>query len=601
MVAVMPPSARLPVAGLGLGLFVLQLWHALARLSSIHHATFDLAMYSRLAWGIAGGDGWLPILDTHFIAAHASVALLPLGLLGRLLGTPEVLLTAQAACLAAVVWPLSRIGGRRFGAPGAVAAALLWALYPNLGHVAAYEFHPGSLAMLPLAFGLDALDRRDGRALGWSVVGVLACRADFALMTAVIGVVALRQDALVGVGRRIAVGSAAYFALVALLAPRLFEGGVTSASLHFGHWGGSPLGVIPALLTRPGDVLEHFAQTLRLLYPLKVLAPLLLLPLLRPWLLLIALPPLALNLLSAFPTTVHLYSHYLTPAIAPLIYAALDGAAGASLRLRTGLLWGAVMCAGAGSIAAGGYPWSRDYPASAFVPDAATADRAAVLAAIPDGASVQAPDPLLPHLSERRVVHRAPPPERGTEFVVLDVAHRQRFGGTATLLRTQQEPQVQRWLARADHGVVQVSDSLLLLRRGGDPRAGVAARYFTGGAAGPDRGAGSGAVLTDCLAVTGATLEGAALELRLRARGGCPADLAIRLGSAERPEHVQLLFDGVLSPVHLRAGDTLRSTHTLPPEVSATIARGGLRIGALRTSGAPPNKHDPPSVAVTLH
>ena len=53
-----------------------------------------------------------------------------------------MLLAAQSLALALAAWPLSLIGARRFGPRGGVAAALAYLLYPNLGHVATYEFHP---------------------------------------------------------------------------------------------------------------------------------------------------------------------------------------------------------------------------------------------------------------------------------------------------------------------------------------------------------------------------------------------------------------------------------------------------------------------------
>lgn len=594
----MPRSARLAVGALGIALLSLYLWHAMSRLSAVHHQTYDLALYSRLAWGVAGGDAWVSIRDTNFLAAHTSLVLIPLGLLGRLIGTPVVLLTAQALCLAAVVVPLSRMGARRFGGRGAVAAALLWALYPNLGHVAAYEFHPGNLGILPLAWALDALDRRDGRALWRWAACAVACRADFALITLLLGVVAMGSapgDGLRDSGRRLLVASMGYFAVVVLLVPSLISGGVPSTALHFARWGGNPLGVLPALLSRPQDVIAHFAAPERLRYPFMVLGPLLLLPLLRPRLLLLALPPLALNLISEFPTTVHLYSHYLTPAIPILIYAALDAVAGLSTRRRPVALAACVLAAAVGSIVAGGHPWSLDYPAAAFAQDDATAARRAVLEQIPDGASVQAPDSLLPHLSQRSIVHRSPPPERGTDFVVLDIAHRQRFAGSATLLRTQQEPGVRTWLARTDHGLILARGGLLLLRRGADPRGGPLRKYFVGGVRGE-----SAPRLTACLAVLGAHLSGDELSLQLRAEGPCPSDLAIRIGARDRPSHVQLLFDGLLSPAHLQSGDGLRSVHRLPARLAAEIAEFGLYIGALRTSGSPPSPSDPYALRVNL-
>jgi hypothetical protein len=249
----------------------------------------------------------------------------------------------------------------------------------------------------------------------------------------------------------------------------------------------------------------------------------------------------------------------------------------------------------AGHIVAGGLPGSLGFDSAAFRADADTHARRSLLARIPQGASVQAPDPLLPHLSERRSVHRAPPPERGTEFVALDVAHRRLFARQESLLRTVQEPIVRSWLARRDHRVVFAARDLILLRRGRSPRGGLAARYLQGSAP-PD----SGQALSACLAVLGAELSGELLHLQLVARGACPHDLAIRLGASAREGRADLLCDGLLSPAHLRRGDSVRSTHALSAAERQAILARGLYLGALRSSGARPEPDDPKSLRVPV-
>lgn len=574
-------------------------WQAAQRVATFHNHTFDLAEYARLAWGLAHGSFWDPIVDTPFWGGHLSFVLAPLGLLGRLFGTVRVLLAAQALCMALTALPLARIGARRLGPHGALVAAAAYLLHPNLGHVASYEFHPGNLALLPLSFALDALDRRAPRALcGWALAIVL-CRADLSLVTLMLGTTALVLNASPPALRRagvwIALGSLAYFALALWLQVRhaRVQG---SAALHFGVWGGSPLGLVAVLFDDPARVLAHFGAPERLVYLPKILAPLLLLPLLAPDWLLPALPLIAINLISAFPTTTWLDSHYLTPALPTLVVAALHAAA----RLRSTAVLALLPAAALGaSLLAGGLPWSRDRSPTDFVPGPEHEAVARLLAAIPPGASVQAPDRLLPHLAERVRVHRAPPPERGTDFVVLDTSHRSRFAGREDLLRTVEEPVLRRFLGRGDHGAIAMAPDMLLLWRGTAARAGLAARYFRDAravastAAPPLR-------LCACLELEAVRRVTDGVELALTARAACPDDLALRIGVDPRPARVQLLFDGVLSPAQLRAGDRLRSVHALSAAELAGAASTGLHVGALRSSGAPPESGDPVSTRVPL-
>ncbi len=629
-----------------LGFALLTAWLALARYGAVHNRTFDLALYARTAWGLVHMEAWDPIVGGNFLGGHVPLVLLPLGALGALLGTVPVLLVCQSVAVALVAVPIARFGARRLGATGGLVGALAWLLYPNLGHATTYEFHPGMLGLLPMALALDALDRREPRALLGLCAATVACRASLALQTLMIGLLALlggpelRQS-----GKRIALGSLAYFLLwQAVLVPLFGEAALRSADLHFGKWGGSPLGVLGVLVRHPGVVLAHFSAPERLSYPLRLLAPLCLLPLLRPRWLLVALPPVALNLLSQFPTATTLAEHYSSFAVPPLLMGALDGlhallalprfaregtrplgAAGnavgaespershglpgpdrgirsahdtarfrASAWRALGLaaLLGAAVSA---SVLGGGLPWSRDFQPAEFRPDAYTRSARKVLALV-GAASVQAPDPLLPHLAERRLVCRVPPPEREADFVVFDIGYRRRFLHNEDLLRTTEEPLLRRWLARDDHGVAFADDQLVVLRRGQRPRSGLVNRYFVGYAP-PD----SGVRLTDCLAVRGAELHGDLLSLELIARKPCPGDLAIHLGADHKPKRTDLLFDGVLSPAHLARGDLLRSQHRLSDAERRAIVRRGLNVGALRSSGARPHPYDPISVEVPLH
>ncbi|MFI5308302.1 MAG: DUF2079 domain-containing protein [Polyangiales bacterium] len=597
---------RLAHAAVGAAMLVFALltsWLALARYAAVHNRTYDLALYARVAWGLAHFDAWDPIVGGGPFGGHSSFVLLPLGALGALLGTVPVLLVAQAIAIALSAWPIALIGSRRLGVIGGPLAACAFLLYPNLGHVASYEFHPGTLAILPLCWAMHALDREQPRALAACCAAALACRASIAPQTLMLGLLALSGPSLLrAMGVRIALLSAAYFALsVALLESAIPHGAAGSLAQHFGIWGGSPFGVLVALARTPAVVLAHFAAPQRASYLLRVLAPLAFLPLLRPRLLLVAAPPLALNLVSAFPTAVNIDSHYLTTAVPAFAAGAIEALAALLTRLQSARPARA-LCVAAfwfasvlGSILAGGLPWSRDFEVADFRGDELTRSGREVLAVVGDTASVQAPDALLPHFAERHLLARQPPPERVTDFVVLDIAHRARFAQKEDLLRTTEEPLVRSWLARPDHGLAYADRRFVVLRRGQRPRAGLVTRYFAGFAP-PD----SGIALTDCLAVRGADIEGKRLWIELVARGPCPSDLALRLGVGHKPLRVDLLFDGLLSPGHLARGDLLRSPHLLSDTERTALLHRSLVVGALRASGAPPHHWDPVGIEVPL-
>jgi hypothetical protein len=246
----------------------------------------------------------------------------------------------------------------------------------------------------------------------------------------------------------------------------------------------------------------------RISYVARVMLPLSFLPLLAPRWLWLAAPTLALNLISHWPTATRLDSHYLSAALPALTVATLIGLARAQTwapRLAHAALIAPVLA----SVWLGGLPWSLDFEPQAFTADAQTEACRAFVAQVPTATSLQAPDRLLPHVAERAVVHRGLPPERGTEYVVLDVEHRRRFAQREDLLRTSEEPLTRAWLARDDHAVVHVTAPWLLLQRGAPPRRGWSQRYFVAAATIADETleASPALRLTDCVAIAGSGLR----------------------------------------------------------------------------------------------
>lgn len=579
---------------------------AWTRFVHVHQRTFDLALYARVAWGFAHGDLWSPVLNTHALAAHVAPVLVPLGLLGRVFGVVPVLLFAQALCIALCVFPLARIGARRLGTRGIWLASAAWLLYPNLFHVGTYEFHPGTLAVLPMCWAYDALDRAQLRAFVWSVVAILLCREDlgaFAVLLALVYYGERRDRRALVVAAGVLVYTGAALAVTLAYAP---DAG--SLDQHFGPWGGSPFGVLGALLHEPERVLAHFSARERLLYLARVLAPLSFFSLRAPRLLLPGLPYLALNLLSVFPTAQGQYSHYLTPAVPALLVSGVVGVTAVRARFLRGL-WFVTL--GIAHHALGGSPLARDFERGAFVPDAATRAAQHVLARIPADASVQAPDPLLPHLSERHELRRAPPPEAATQYVAVDVSHRQRYARREDLLRTTEEPLVRKLLARPDHALLVYEPPYALFERGRPAREGIGKDCLLPAASGaleaphssdhaPQALASAPALLTDCLALERAELAGLELALTLRATGPCASDLALRFGPDPTPGRVELLCDGTLSPASLRAGDRVRSRHQVSARGRDELRKRGLWLGVLRQNGEPPASTDPIALRVPL-
>lgn len=576
----------------------------IARYRTYTNGTFDLAFYSRMAWGMARANLWDPILSAHVFGLHLSPILVPIGWLGALIGTPIALYVAQGLAASLASYPLARIGARHLGPFGAYAGALALALHPNLGHVLAYEAHPGTLALFPIATLVDAVDRRSARGLVLSTLGVLMCREDLALITAFAAVaLALHERGPRGDARlRAAAFASLSLSLVWLgtflfvLHP-LYRPAHGSLEAHFGGFGSTPAQIARTLLTQPGRVLAHLAAPKRLTYLPRILAPLALLPLLSPRALFVASPVLGVALLSFFVTTTRIDSHYLTPALPMLVWGALDGARllrAKFPRVGRGMAPMLIGTSLLGTLGAGLFSPFRSAPTFMHPAiDPASLDR--LVAMIPRDASVEAPDAILPHVAERRFLMRSTTYVGDADAVVLDTSHRSRFAHREDLLRTTEEPRIRSYLSRVDRRLVAVAGPyLLLLRERGRDEA-TAARRVDPIRIDPHRldDRRPREPLCACLALADASITNGVLALDFVVTGACPNDLAIRLGSSPNAARVDLLFGGLVSPVHLQVGDTVRSFH-VPP--------GGdeLYVGALRSSGARPDPSDPVSVRVPL-
>lgn len=577
---------------------------SLSRYQTFHNHTFDLAFYARMSWGAARMDGWQPVISASVWGLHLVWIFFVLGWIGEVLGQVNTLLFTQALALGAAAIPLGRIATRHLGASVIWAAplgALLLFLHPNTAHVAGGDFHPGTVAVLPIAWMMDALDRKSPEGLVVSILGVLACREDLGLMTALAaGLFALRtrgRDR--SIAAAVAIGSLLYVAFfVLVLLPRHgpSEG---SLALHFGSRGESGAGVVLHLLSHPIELVEHLGQRDRLLYLPMVLAPLAFLPLLAPELI-IAAPLIALSLLSEFPTATQIDSHYLTPALPALVASSTIGLARVRARFSLAIDGPMALPLVSASIVAfavgGGFPLCGGFDARAFARDDNTEIASEMVSIVGPVRSIQAPDALLAHFAARPDLRRAPPPEQNTDFVILELSHRRRLLHDEDLIRTDEEPIARNWLARTDHALRAMGGDYALLERDADPRDGIGfARFVT-----PGGDASVGRALCSCLAITGARIEGEDLELDLVARAECPSDLALRVGVGYRPRRVDLVAEGTISPAHLIAGDRIRSVHALTERERDAIVREGLRIGALRESGAPPEPGDPPAVDVSL-
>src|SRR5206468_1394776 len=218
---------------------------------------------------------------------------------------------------------------------------------------------------------------------------------------------------------------------VAVVIPHFNHGAASAFYSRYGEVGGTPSGILKQLLTHPLHVLETAFGGRGWRYLAQMTLPLLLLFAAAPLAALVAVPELALNLLSATPTQTSIHFHYTAGAIAPLFAASVLGAGALARRLPPLRGWlgpAAVVLAIAANYHLGAIPFWRMVPGGQTYQTSATRitrhDRLSerALRRIPPDAVVSASNSLGAHLSARRRILSFPKLSDAT-WVAVDEAH----------------------------------------------------------------------------------------------------------------------------------------------------------------------------------
>ncbi|MET9428893.1 DUF2079 domain-containing protein [Streptomyces sp. NPDC003036] len=352
------------------------------------------------------GEGF-NLLGDHF---HPLLAVL--APLYRLWPSPLCLLVAQSALLALAVVPLARWAARALGRRAAHAVAAVYGLSWGIASAAAFDFHEVALAVPLLAFSLEALARRRWRAAVAWAAPLLLVKEDLGLTLAAIGAYIAWRGGPRRLGIATAVAGLAGSAVeILVLLPALHPGG---AYAHGGNLGGNPGGsggpgeghgsLLAALAHAPLDALRPDIKAMTLVL---VFAPSALLALRSP-LALIAVPTLAWRMLSQnafhWGTAFH-YSAVLMPVVCAGLIDALTvwrrtGHPLAARHVRASLATALAVTL----VMLPSFPLALLAQRATWRTTPHVEAARALLARIPDGATVAASNRLVPQLTSRCTV-----------------------------------------------------------------------------------------------------------------------------------------------------------------------------------------------------
>jgi uncharacterized membrane protein len=457
---------------------------------------FDLGNVDQAVWNTRQGRLFhMTNIEglTNRLGTHVEPILLPISLLYFVWSDPRLLLLLQTIIIALGAWPVYLISQRalaKLQSPSSnlqailpLLFALVYLLFPALQSANTFDFHAVSLAPTFFLFAFYFLETERWGWYALFAVLTMSCKEDMPLLAAMLGFYALfvRRKWLVGLATMV-VAVAWFLVAVGWIMPHFDTRGVSPLANRYAYLGDGPLEMAATLLTRPGLVLEHLFTAANLDYVLNLLAPVAFLSLLAPQVLMLALPPLLVNLLSTDGFMHQLEAfHYGAPLVPVVVISAAYGAVWLIRRFSRfralPLLLAALVLA-----ASLVYHYGHGYTplAAAFRgtwPQGTEHDRLGgeIGRGIPSGASLAALPHPNPHASQRqqltmidRVENGLPAPLHvssgdaslpGAEYVWLDVTN-------GWPLHPNDLKTAVGNLLEGEYGIDRAVDGWLLLRRG---------------------------------------------------------------------------------------------------------------------------------------
>ncbi len=338
----------------------------------------DLGQIAQAVWNSSRGR-LLEQTDNGFLATRMTDHVEPiLALISPVFWLWEdvrALLLLQALFVAAGAWPLYHLALRRLeralaprertlvwrreplraaARPLALALAIAYLLAPQTQSALLTEFHAVPLAVPLILWALWAIEARRWGQASAAILLVAAVKEEIALLAALLGFwMAWRAWASRGEGQGATANSrlpvlaglalgllalawfaAATFVIVPRHALPLYGQAESLYFARYGALGDSPVDILRSLVTRPGLVWNILAEPARQIYLRDLLLPFGFLALLAPDLLLLSLPVLLANVLSAYPAQFYGEFHYSAPLVPYVAAAAAFG-----LGRLWGLLW----------------------------------------------------------------------------------------------------------------------------------------------------------------------------------------------------------------------------------------------------------------------
>jgi len=316
--------------------YALEMSHqAVLRYDTFKATAFDLGNMDQVIWNTIHGR-WFQFTNqaTDYygpptrLAVHFEPIILPLSLLYLFYADPRILLVFQTLVLVSGALPVFLLT-RKYLPEWPILASLMVGAYllsPALLGLNIFDFHPISLATPLLLYAMLALDHKR---YGWFVLAcILAamCKEDVPLTIAVLGLFLIWKYKLPRLGITLTIGGLLWAFIGFSIISHFYPG-----AQHNNFWyryqalGSSPGEAIVNLIIHPWLFFTTFITLNRLYYLASLFRSTGFLSLLAPEWLLLALPGLAVNLLSTDSLSYSGVYHYNASIIPFVMLSAIHG------------------------------------------------------------------------------------------------------------------------------------------------------------------------------------------------------------------------------------------------------------------------------------
>ena len=435
---------------------------------------FDLGNMDQAVWNTAQGR---PLEFTNWsggtirLAAHVEPILFLVALAYRVYSSPVTLLVLQSVIISLgaipAFWLAREVLRSSFAA---VVFALSYLLAPTLEIANLADFHAVAFSSALLLFAFYYAYRR--RYAGFFIAAFLAMatKEHVPLSVFVLGlyIVFVQKQAVVG-GVTCALAALWAWTAFGVIIPHFNPEGASPYLSRYDQLGKGPLAIASGLLLNPPGTFQLLTEPAKVQYIRDLLSPTLYLALLSPATLLMALPDLAINLLSNFTEMYSGWTHY-GAVIVPFVTVSAILSAGllrrVAERIHPALASWCINLVALLVLASSLTQFRAQVylPLSDHVPKITPHHRMAqgIMDLIPPNAAVSTSSTLNPHVSQRQRLYLFPDTDNA-DYIFLDV--------TATPFPIDQASQwwrVQQLLEGDQWGIVAARDGYLLLRRGAE-------------------------------------------------------------------------------------------------------------------------------------